>query len=102
MINDYKTFKSTVEGQEEAVFESGAVKHAAQFMTTLEKIAKSVQKKYNNDVAKMIEDVECPEFTFPECPIPQVVKNMMARRCRERLTRWTSMFGRRVINLFIV
>ena len=36
----YKPFKSKVEGLEDAVFESGAVKHAAQF----EEIANYIQK----------------------------------------------------------
>ena len=34
----YKAFRSKVNGLEDAVFESGAVKHAAQFTKTLEEI----------------------------------------------------------------
>ena len=40
----YKPFKSKVIGLEEAVFKSEAVKHAAQFMKTLEEIANYIQK----------------------------------------------------------
>ena len=36
-------------GLKDAVFESGSVKHVAQFTETLEKIADYVQIKYNND-----------------------------------------------------
>ena len=65
------TFKSNVEGLKEAVFESGAVKHATQFTETLKEKAKYVQKKYNSDVAKMIKDVEHPLFKF----LPKVITN---------------------------
>ena len=40
----YKPFKSKVEGLEDAVFKSGAVKHAAQLTKMLEQIANYVQK----------------------------------------------------------
>ena len=50
-ISMYKTFKKKVEGLEEVVFKSGAVKHAAQITKMLEEIAKYVQVKYNSDVA---------------------------------------------------
>ena len=40
----YKPFKSKVKGLKDTVFESGAVKHAAQFMKILEEIANYVQK----------------------------------------------------------
>ena len=40
----YKPFKSKVNCVEDAVFESGAVKHAAQFMKTLEEISNYVKK----------------------------------------------------------
>ena len=40
----YKPFKSKVEGLEEAVFESGTLKHAAQFTKMLKEILKYVQK----------------------------------------------------------
>ena len=39
----HKTFKSKVEGLDDAVFESGAVKHAAQFTKTHKEIAKYVK-----------------------------------------------------------
>ena len=39
-----KPFKSNVEGLVEACFESGTVKHAAQFTKMLEEIANYVQK----------------------------------------------------------
>ena len=71
----YKAFKSKVDGLEEAVIESGAVKHAAQFTKTLEEIAKYVQKKYNSNVAKMIKHVERPKFDFPACPTPTIIFN---------------------------
>ena len=29
--------------------------------------------KYDSDVARMIVDVEHPEFNFPEHPVPQIV-----------------------------
>ena len=61
----YKPFKSKVEGLEDTVFESGAVKHAVQFTKTLEEIAYYIQKKFNSDVAKMMKDVEHPIFEFP-------------------------------------
>ena len=35
----YKAFKSKIDGLEDTVFESGAMKHAAQFTKTLEEIA---------------------------------------------------------------
>ena len=40
----HKTFKSKVRELKDAVFESGAVKHAAQFTKTLEEIVKYVKK----------------------------------------------------------
>ena len=40
----YEAFKSKVKGLEDAVFESGSVEHAAQFVKTLEEIADYVQK----------------------------------------------------------
>ena len=70
-----KTFKSKVKGLEEAVFESGVMKHATQFTETLKEIAKYVQKKYNNDVAKMIKDVEHPIFNFPRVLFPRSWNN---------------------------
>ena len=45
----YKEFKSKVEGLEDAFFESGSVKHAAQFTKTLEEIADYIKTKYNSD-----------------------------------------------------
>ena len=57
---------------EDAVFESGAVKHASQFKKRLEEIANYVQKKYNSNVAKMIKNVECPIFEFPVWPVPKL------------------------------
>ena len=60
----YKPFKSKVEGLEDAVFESGAVRHAAQFTKTLGEIANYVQKKHNSNFAKTIKDMERPTFKF--------------------------------------
>ena len=40
----YKSFKSKVDGLEDAVFESGAMKCVAQFTKTLEEITNYVQK----------------------------------------------------------
>ena len=57
------------------MFESSAVKHAAQFTKMLEEIANSVQNKYNSDVVKMIKDVECPIFKFPVHPAPKITLN---------------------------
>ena len=71
----YKAFRSKIDGLEDAVFESGAVKHAAQFTKTLEEIANYVQRKYNSDVAKMIKDVERPVFEFPPRPLPKTIVN---------------------------
>ena len=59
-----KAFKSRVVGLKDAVFDSKSVKHAVQFDKTLEEIADYVQVKYNNDVARMIRDVECPLFKW--------------------------------------
>ena len=50
-IIQYKQFKSKVEGLEEAVFESRAMKHATQFTKMLEEISKYVKKKYNSGIA---------------------------------------------------
>ena len=72
----YKPFKSKVEGLEDAVFESGAVKHAAQFTKTLEEIANYMEKKYNSNVAKMIKVVERPIFEFPVRPVPKTILNL--------------------------
>ena len=66
----YKPFKCKVEGLEDAVFESCAVKHAVQFTKMLEEIAQYVLKKSNSDVAKMIKDVERPKFELPLHPVP--------------------------------
>ena len=49
----YKPLKSKVEGIQDAVFESRAVKYAAQFTKILEEI----QKKYNSDIMTMIKDM---------------------------------------------
>ena len=54
----YKPFKCKVEDVEDAVFESGAVKHAVQFMNMLKEVANHVQKKYSSDVVKMMKVVE--------------------------------------------
>ena len=67
--------ESKVEGLEDAVFESGAMKHAAQFTNMLEEITNYVQKKYNSDVAKMIKDMERPVFEFPVRPLPKTILN---------------------------
>ena len=66
----YKAFKNKVDGLEDTVFESGA-----QFTKMLEEIANYIQKKYNNDVAKMIKDVKRPVFEFPACPLPKTILN---------------------------
>ena len=81
----YKTFKGKVEGLEEAIFESRAVKHAAQFTKTLEEIAKYVQKKYNSDVAKMMKDVERPKFDFPARPVTKIVVNSDGTTTQEKI-----------------
>ena len=47
MVN--MSFKIKVEVLEEAVFESGAVNHAAQLVKTLEDIGKFIQKICNSD-----------------------------------------------------
>ena len=62
-MTQYKSFKSKVGGLKDAVFKSGAVKHAAQFTKRLEEIA-YVQKNYCSDVAKMTKDVEHPQFNI--------------------------------------
>ena len=46
--NHYKAFKGKVESLEDAIFESGEVKHAIQFTKMLEEIATYAQKKYNS------------------------------------------------------
>ena len=47
----YKTFKSNIEGLEDAMCESRAVNHAAQFMKMLQEIEKFVQMKFSINVA---------------------------------------------------
>ena len=86
---------------EEALFKSGAVKHATQLTMTLEEIAKCIQIKYNGDVARMIKDVECLEFYFPEHLVPQVVTRIEIILMQEKLKRWNFTFGRRNMSLFI-
>ena len=81
----YKPFKSKIEGLEDAVFESGAVKHAAQFTKMLEEIAKYIQKKYNSDVAKMIKDVERQKFDFRVSRVPQTVMNLDGTMTQEKI-----------------
>ena len=68
----HKAFKSRVEGLKDAVFESGSLKHAAQFTKTLEEIIDYIQIKYNSDVA-MIRDMECPVFKFLQQSMAQIV-----------------------------
>ena len=81
----YKALKSKVDSLEDAVFESGAVKHAAQFTKTLEEIANYVQKKYNSDVAKMIKDVERSVFEFPARPLLKTILNSDGRITQEKV-----------------
>ena len=49
--HQFKIFKSKVECLEDAVFESGMVKHATQFTMTLKDIIDYIQIKYNSNVA---------------------------------------------------
>ena len=81
----HKTFKTKIEGLQDIVVESGAVKHAAQFTKMLENIAKYVQVKYNSDIARMIKDVELAEFNFPEHPVPWVISNEDETSTQEKI-----------------
>ena len=59
----YKSFKSNIDGLEEPVNKSGAIKHAAQFTKALEEIANYIQKSITV-VAKVIKDAEHPTLIF--------------------------------------
>ena len=63
---------------------SQVVGNSAQFMKTLEEIAKYVQMKYKSDVAGMIKDVESPEFNFPKRPVPRIVTNVDGTMTQEK------------------
>ena len=71
-------------GLKDAIFKSRSVKHAAQYTKTLEKIADYVQVKYNNDVAKMIREVKCPIFKYPQQPSAQIVMDLIGNPIQER------------------
>ena len=81
----YKPFKRKVECLESAVFKSGAVKHAAQFMKMLEEITNYIQKKYNSDVVKMIKDMEYPTFEFPVWSVPRIILNPDGTSIQEKI-----------------
>ena len=51
----------------------------------LEEIAKDIQKKDNNIVAKMIKDVECPQFNFPVHQVPQTITNADGTMTQEKI-----------------
>ena len=70
------------------MFESGAIK----LTKMLEETAKYVQVKYTSDVARIIKDVERPEFNLPERPVPRVVTN--------EDDKWTYTFGRRIMSWY--
>ena len=63
-----KPFKSSIVGCEGKIFESDAVKNAAQFTKTFEAIADYVQINFNSDIAEAVWKVERPIFTMPEKP----------------------------------
>ena len=67
------------------MFKSEAVKHAAQFTKMLDKIANYVQKKYNNDIAKKIKDVECPIFKFSICSVLKISTNPDGTTTQEKI-----------------
>ena len=69
---------------ENAVFKSGSVKHAAQFTQTLEEISDHIQVRYNDDVAKMIREVERPMLKFPQQPTAQIVMDSNGNPIQER------------------
>ena len=81
----YKPFKSKVESSEDAVFESGAVKNAAQLTKMLEEIVNYMQKKYNSDFAKMIKDMERPTFKFPIWPVLRIILNPDETTTQEKI-----------------
>ena len=81
----HKIFKSMFNGFKKAVFESRAVKHAAQFIKELKEIAKYGQKKYNHDIAKMIEDVERPKFDFPARWTTKIIVNSDGTTIQEKI-----------------
>ena len=64
----FRPFKSSIGGLEVSVFESGTVRHAAQFMKTVEAIAKYIQINFNSDVAEAIRKVKQPIFKLPTQP----------------------------------
>ena len=80
--SQYKTFKSKMEGLEDAIFESGAMKHVTQFTKMLKEIADYVQIKYSSNAVWMIRDVECPNFSYPAEPVGCLVTS------EERKTMW--------------
>ena len=56
--SQYKGIKNKIGGLKDAMFESRAVKCAAQFTMMLEGIIEYIQIKYNNNVARVNRDVE--------------------------------------------
>ena len=68
-----KLFKGKTEGLEDAIFESGAVRHAAQFTKTVEALADYVQVKFNADVATAIRDIERPAILMPKLPMKKKI-----------------------------
>ena len=72
-MTQYKTFKCKVEGLEGAIFESGAVKHSAQFTKILKETGRYVQEQYIGNAAKTINDIERRNFEFPAHSVPQII-----------------------------
>ena len=68
-IPQFKALKSRLEGLEYDVFESGSVKHAAQFTTMLEDIADYIKIKYNSNIVQMVRAM----FVFLARPTERII-----------------------------
>ena len=72
-----------------------------QFTKTVEEIADYVQLKYNSDIARMIRDVECPVFKFPQQPLAQIVTDANGNPIQERLIKMEMYTRKMTTNLSI-
>ena len=70
----YKSFKSKVEGWK-MQFSKVAMWNMPPNSPKRLRRYRSMLKKYDSDVAKMMKDVERPKLKLPVCPVPWTVMN---------------------------
>ena len=94
----YEAFKSELEGLQDAVFESGAVRLAAPFPNIPEDVADYVRVKYTGRVTRRIGEVERPMLAYPARPTAKTITLSDGTTTQEKADKMDVHIGQETFN----